>query len=412
MPRRCRGRRGGVLAAALEQVGETGQQRPLGGRWFDAWIGRSPRLHWAIVGAVLALLLLGAIAGAGALHRDPAVRPQLPEPFGLARNGLVAYADGGDIYTVDPVSGTARAVVIGPETDLAPVWSLDGTRFVFERKVIGATGSGRLFVARADGSGIVPITAAPQSQLASYSFSPDGSEVVFSAGPAPNSELWIAKADGSSAARRIDVGMGVQGPSYGPPNGAEIIFAGGSATGAGSGIYAVDVASGTVRTIVQPSAGVGLDWVRVAPDGSRVAYSVWTSDPSRNTYSVHVSAIDGSGPVTLPMPRGATFQDGPAWSNDGTRIVVVRGYATRNQDVALAVLPADGSAVGIETHRGLTGCCDTVTAWAPDDTSILMSPEDLSGATKPQLLLDPLTGVSRPTPWAAIGDPAWQRLVP
>jgi Tol biopolymer transport system component len=401
----------GLLAAALEQAGATGQQRPFGGRPFDAWIGRSPRLHWAIVGAILALLLLGAVAGAGALLRDPAVRPRLPQPSGLARNGLVAYAQGGDIYTVDPVSGISRAVVIGPETDQTPVWSLDGTHFVFERKVIGDTGNGRLFVARADGSGVVAITAAPQSQLASYAFSPDGSEVVYAAGPPANSELWIAKADGSGA-RRVDVGMSVHGPTYRPPNGAEIIFAGGSADGAGNGIYAVDVASGTLRTIVKPSAGVGLDWVSVAPDGSRVAYSVSTSDPSRNTYSVHVSAIDGSGTVTLPMPQGATFQDGPAWSNDGTRIVVVRGYATRNQDVALAVLPADGSAVGIETHRGLTGCCDTVSAWAPDDTSILMSPEDLFGLTKPQLLLDPLTGVSRPTPWAAIGDPAWQRLAP
>jgi hypothetical protein len=60
----------------------------------------------------------------------------------------------------------------------------------------------------------------------------------------------------------------------------------------------------------------------------------------------------------------------------------------------------------------LTGCCDTVIEWAPDDKSILVSPEDLNGTFTSQLLLDPLTGASRPSPWSAIGDPAWQRLAP
>jgi Tol biopolymer transport system component len=364
----------------------------------------APRLPWRTIGLALVLLAL-LVATVSALLL--AGRPRLPAPFGPARNGFVAYASGGDIYTADPLSGGGTALVTGPETDLKPVWSGNGLRFVFERKVIGDAGDGRLFVARADGSQLVAITPQPQSGLASYAFSPDGSEVAFTSGPDTNSELWIAKADGTGV-RRIDVGMSVREPSYRPPNGAEIVFAGDSAIGAG--IYAVDVATGTVRTIVTPSGGAGLDWVTVASDGSRVAYSASTADPSKNTYRVQVSALDGSRTLTLPMPQGATFQDGPAWSNDSTRIAVIRGYAARNQEITLAVLPADGSTVGVETDRGLTGCCDTVYEWAPDDKSILMSPEDQSGQTKPQLLIDPLTGASRPTPWGGISDPAWQRL--
>jgi hypothetical protein len=60
-----------VLSAALDRVAVVGQERALGGRRFDAWIGRSPRLHWAIVLVVLALLVLGTIVGAGALQRTP-----------------------------------------------------------------------------------------------------------------------------------------------------------------------------------------------------------------------------------------------------------------------------------------------------------------------------------------------------
>jgi len=80
--------------------------------------------------------------------------------------------------------------------------------------------------------------------------------------------------------------------------------------------------------------------------------------------------------------------------------------------MTLAVLPASGSTVGVETIRGLTGCCDTVLEWAPDDKSILVSPEDLNGVINPQKLLDPATGLTRPTPWAAVADPAWQRVAP
>jgi hypothetical protein len=39
-------------------------------------------------------------------------------------------------------------------------------------------------------------------------------------------------------------------------------------------------------------------------------------------------------------------------------------------------------------------------------------PEDRSGVIKPQLLLDPTTALTRPAPWTAIGDPAWQRVAP
>src|SRR5450432_2834818 len=70
-----------------------------------------PRLPWRMIGlglAVLALLLaLVATLVAGS-------RPSLPPPFGLARNGLVAYARGGDILTVDAGSGDSSVVDKGP----------------------------------------------------------------------------------------------------------------------------------------------------------------------------------------------------------------------------------------------------------------------------------------------------------
>ena len=366
-----------------------------------------PRLPWRQLGilAILALLIATAVfAFVGS-------RPQLPAPFGVARNGLVAYEAGGDIYTADPVTGVATAIITGPETDLGPRFSRDGTHVAFVRQVqgVGAT----LFVGRADGQELVALTPEPRPAIADYSFSPDGREIMFTQGPPQQRELWIAKTD-RSGLRQLDVGMSVSDPSYRPPTGAEIVFGGGQPlTFEGTpAVYAVDVATGVVRTIVAPESGVGRGLIRVSPDGSRIAYSSTTASSDRNTNRIHVAAADGSGDITLRMPDGAIFEDAPVWSNDGERLAVARGYALRNQDMALAVVPADGTGFGVETDRGLTGCCGTVYEWAPDDTTIVVKPLDLLGQPLPPLLWDPLTGVTTPAPWSAISDPAWQRIAP
>lgn len=402
----------------LQQTART-RQRPawsFPGRWLPmVEIARqpvlAPRLPWRAIGFTLVLLaLLVALVAALVVggHQD------LPKPFGPARNGLVAYASGGDIYTVDPASGRSTAIVKGPQIALDPIWSRDGTHLAFERTAQADSGTGLLYVARADGSDLTLVTPSPLVQINGYEFSPDGKELLITAQSDGIPGIVIAATDGGTV-RQLDLGKAVDGAAWRPPDGSEVVFAGRAPGADSAGLYAVDVRTETVRTIVEPSPGVGLDWIRVAPDGSRVAFSSSTADPARNTYQVHVTGLDPASKrdLALPMPRGATFQDAPAWSNDGTRLAIVRGYATHNQDMAIAVVPADGSSVsGVETKRGLTGCCDTKLEWAPDDGSILVTPEDLSGQPQRQLLLDPISGGSRPAPWAATSYPAWQRRAP
>ena len=81
-----------LLAGTLERVAVVPQDRPFGGRRFDDWIGASPRLHWAIVVALLAVALLGVVAGAGALlRREASPKLDLAPPA----NGWIAYATSG-----------------------------------------------------------------------------------------------------------------------------------------------------------------------------------------------------------------------------------------------------------------------------------------------------------------------------
>jgi hypothetical protein len=84
---------GRVLTTALDRVSAMDQEQSLGGRRINDWIGRSPRLHWAIVGAILAAALLGAIAGAGALldHRETLPTLDLTPPSDLQAFVLSSY---------------------------------------------------------------------------------------------------------------------------------------------------------------------------------------------------------------------------------------------------------------------------------------------------------------------------------
>jgi Tol biopolymer transport system component len=175
----------------------------------------------------------------------------------------------------------------------------------------------------------------------------------------------------------------------------------------------VDVGSGTVRTILLPLEGVGRGLASVSPDGSRIAFSTEDlTDTSKNTYMVHVVDSDGTDEMVLPMPDAAKFQDAPAWSNDGQRLAVIRGYAMRNHEMTIAIVPADGSDVGIETARSLTGCCSNFLEWSPADTSILFLPDSNAGNRREQILIDPTTGATTPAPWGATSLPAYQRRAP
>ena len=380
----------------------------------------APRIPWRSISfaiLLIALLLAGAAVFIGS-------QPRLPAPFGVARNGLIAYEAGGDIYTADPETGVATPIVAGPEIDQAPRFSRDGTHIVFERKLGDPTGPGQLYVARSDGSELTRVTPEPITLTKSllgepwqqYDFSPDGRSLLFASTAGGRADLWIAQSDGSGV-RRLDVGMAVYEPSFRPPDGAEILFVGPDVEGLrGSGIFAVDVASGDVRTIIPPLGGyfdlAGAVW---SPDGSQIAYQRW-GGPGADGISAHtrVVAADGTGDRALPAPPDAVWDASPQWSNDGERLFIVRGYTSDFTVVRPVVIPADGSGTGIEIpYPGrINGECCADWEWSPDDSWILVQPTDASGIPMQQVIVDPQMGTARPAPWTSTSDPTVQRLAP
>ena len=217
-------------------------------------------LPWRTLGLLAALALL--IAAAAAFYVGS--QPRLPPAFGLAATGLVAYASGGDIYTVDPTTGMRQAIVTGPRADREPRWSLDGTRVAFLR----SSGPGESLVIVDPQTREVLATTDPiiDVDTDSIAWSPDGRSVSISGSVAGSRGLYIVDASSGALTRLAVDYMGLEA-YWRPPDGRQLMFFGGKESDVG--LYMVDVDDGSVIAIAQASC-----------PGETIRPSGWTPDGS------------------------------------------------------------------------------------------------------------------------------------
>jgi Tol biopolymer transport system component len=383
-------------------------------RWLPVVdIARQPAFARQVPWRPIAVLTLILLLIAATLAWVAGSQPRVPAPFGPARNGLVVYSKGGDIFTADPVTGLSTAILKGPGNDVNPRWSDDGTRVAFERIINGDAGD--LYVARADGSDPVQVTPQPVPGITSYAFSPNDKEILFAASASGIPAVFIAEADGSGI-HRLDVPGRATDAQWRPPDGSEILVMddGSDQNGTDTTIYSVSAADGKVRTILQGADADGrfrghATW---SPDGTKISFGEWMGINGIDVHT-HIMNADGTGDRSLPMPTGAVWQAPLNWSNDGTRLLAIRGYTGGEDQSRPVIVPVDGTGPGLEFASPSGSGSLTDWAWAPDDSAILGTPTDVSGNLVDQVLLDPAIGTSRTPSWgASVSQPSWQRIAP
>jgi Tol biopolymer transport system component len=127
------------------------------------------------------------------------------------------------IYSIDASDGGSLELLLaGPVAP--PRYSPDGTRLSFfdDKAGVSPTGSGALFVMRADGTDPVRITPWGFA-FGDHAWSPDGRWIVFQR---PYGQLYLVRPDGSGLRRvplELPPGSGALNPSW-LPNGAWIVF--------------------------------------------------------------------------------------------------------------------------------------------------------------------------------------------
>lgn len=143
---------------------------------------------------------------------------------------------------------------------------------------------------------------------------------------------------------------------------------------AGGAIYVMEP-GGTPTRIVAPKAGVVNMQPALSPDASRVAFS----SNVEGKFSIYVVGVDGEGLRRITDGPGEDSE--PAWSPDGTRIALVRGFDPTGSGVVvlacelpgeiLVVSVDEGFNVQLPTEVNLTqGLGGTDPAWSPDGTRI------------------------------------------
>jgi Tol biopolymer transport system component len=302
---------------------------------------RRRRLLYAAVGLVAASAALlgyfGFDRGGGLTPTANEPTPPPPRPRGIFADvaGWIVFSNDRvnqgavGIWAVDPTrpNDLEARIQLSDRPGEPLAWSSDGSKLLIERQRDGpraAPGSTGLFVLDADGFETRVVTDNPKlgdgvlGWIGGGSFSPDGSQVVFTGGRRHFSQ---------SSAEWVD------------------------------GIYTVDAGGGIPRLVLAARSPSSMSNPAFSPDGTQIAY---LEPLGQASVSLRVVNADGTGVRVLHDVCGPFFaSSGPAWSPDGTHIA----YGCQG---SLWVVNADGSGVTKMPFRGHNPY------WSPDGSRIAL----------------------------------------
>ena len=220
-----------------------------------------------------------------------------------------------------PGSSSSVATLTNNGADnLAPAWSPDGRRIIFESDF---SGNWDLWVMDADGLNLRQLTRDPSAERFA-AWSPDGTRVAFASNRSGTWDLWLMNPDGTQPEQLTRDLRDELAPSW-SSDGTKIAF--------------VSQRTDVQRVLMTPHLG---------------DYGIW------------VMGVDGS-QVTELQPNCGDW--GPSWSHDGTKIV---NAASAQGMSGLRIYHLDSGSVQILTPQSEVPHKrrDFLPSWSPDGRNI------------------------------------------
>jgi Tol biopolymer transport system component len=319
------------------------------------------------------LLLIALLLAAIVAFVVVGSRPRLPDPFGLAANGRVAFLSNGQIHAANPDGSNPIQLTFGTRTAAMPVWSRDGTRIAFKLISPASTPEeptlfGDLIVVNADGSN--PITIEPEAKgMSPAVWSPDGRWLLYSRLEGTVDQIYVAAADGSSLPARVGNPATVNWAPTFSPDGTKIAYFVQS-----SGMEVMNRDGSDVRRL-NTSAFGEIDSAQWHPDGNRIVVSATTSE----AFDLWFLYLDGTPERHLRTVGRAEVS--PSWSPDGGRLL----YLTSTTGTSFTLMVANADGTNEQVMPGQYSFVNPI--WSPDGSRIA-AVNDL-GSVARVTLLDP-----------------------
>lgn len=263
---------------------------------------------------------------------DGPVRARILQHPTLSPDGRrLAFSAFGEIYLQDLPNGRPRRLTSTPSArEFEPAWSPDGQWLGFVTWT--AAGGGKIWKARADGTGPAePLTSQP-AFYTQPAWSPDGSRIVALRtsrqsrlaatgpipGPTPDAELISVPSAGGPVTRIVDA-QGMTWPHFSSEP-ARIY-----ATAPGEGLVSFGLDGSDRRSHVQVVAGLRIgpmvpaDQIRISPDGRAAlalvnAQLYWVELPVAPAAPVRIDVRDPNGSAVRLTTLGA---DDFGWADAG-----------------------------------------------------------------------------------------------
>jgi Tol biopolymer transport system component len=268
---------------------------------------------------------------------------------------FVMNADGSDATSLKTSLG---AVFPQGGDALPPVsWSADGNRVAFVRA------DGGLYVANADGTGLIQIALTGTSPI----WSENGRKVAFLAVDPIGSEgccrsIFVAESDGS-AVTQVTHDRSISHYDF-AANGSMLAYEWFERQ---SRLFVIRP-DGTGEREIAPPGACCFQLPSLSPDGTKVAYTAAPDVQGDNGpgSEIYVSPTDGGGPA-IDLSNSPGNEYWPVWSPDGSRIAFVSSAPGSGFVLgSLHVVNADGTG-----HINLTPLDQAMDpAWSPEGTRI------------------------------------------